>query len=361
MKVRIRQFLRQNHSWSIVGWNIARCLIKLGHDVHLMPTDLDKKNHLPDDLNSYIHQINNPDVAISYTAMHNFSEYLNGGKHKFGIWCYEFNNGLPQMMAKHHVFCDKLLPPSKFARDVLVNGKIPFDKIVVVPHGIHLEDYENKNKYPLKTNKKFKLLVNIAQPHLRKNIPGIFEAFGRAFTSKDDVCLVMKVIPKREGPTQPFDVDFYALYNEFKNKYKNHAEIELLTEFIPDLIPLYNACDALFTMSHGEAFYMPGLEMLAAGKINIAPKHGGQLDYLNKNNSLLIDGKVVRADRRMMYWEANPKAEMFQPNVDYAAELLQNAYKNNDKLLNDFLPSINETREQFTWMNATTQILRLIK
>ena len=116
----------------------------------------------------------------------------------------------------------------------------------------------------------------------------MFEAYGRAFNNKDDVCLTMKVVPKREGSPQPFDVDFYQILKDFKLKYPKHGEIEIITDFIEDIALLYNSCDAVFTMSHGEGFYLPGLETLGASKLNIAPKHGGQLDFLSDQNFYLL-------------------------------------------------------------------------
>lgn len=359
-QIRIQQYLYQNHSWSICGWNIARALISLGHDVVLIPTDIDKKSHLPDDLKLFVKkECKQPDLAVSYTAPTNFPNYLAGGNKKFGIWCYEFDYGFPSNMTKFHNYCDKVLAPSNFMKDVFMNGKIPEEKIKVIPHGIHLKDYENKEKFKLKTNKKFKILVNVAQCHLRKNIPGVFEAFGRAFTNKDDVCLIMKVVPKREGKEYTFDVDFYDIYKDFCKKYKEHAEIEIITEFLIDMVPLYNACDAVFTMSNAEGFYMPGLECLAANKINIAPEYGGQLDFLNKENSLLIEGKKVRADKKMMYWQSSPYAVMFQPNIDHSVELLKKCYKEYDELLQKFLPDMKKQTQKYTWDNVAKQILEL--
>jgi glycosyltransferase involved in cell wall biosynthesis len=362
MRVKIEQFLYQNHSWSIVGWNIARSLIEKGHDVNLIPTDTDKKCYLPNDLKPYIKNKNGSyDMQISYTALHNFSTYLSSGnKRRFGIWCYEFKHGLPSNMIKHHNFCDKILAPSEFAKEVFVDGKIPEEKIEVIPHGINLKDYENKEKFKLKTDKKFKILVNVAQCHLRKNIPAVFEAYGKAFNNKDDVCLLMKVIPKREGKENAFDVNFYEIYKEFCKKYKEHAEVEIITDFIENLVSLYNTCNIVFTMSYGEGFYLPGLEAIAANKINIAPNYGGQKDFLYNNiNSLLIDGKIVRAEKKMLYWEFSPYASMFQPNIDNAAELLYKCYKEYDNLLKLFTPSIKYIQNKYTWKNTVDQIINL--
>ena len=186
-------------------------------------------SHFPDDLKPYlkaytklsdlhgpaleqmlhhIDQILSPkyDMQLSYTALHNFSRYFKrGNANRFGIWNYE-TTVIPKTFAKQHLHVDKVLPSSQFSKRVFANGGIPEDKMVVVPHGIHLDRFQNLGKYPLKTQKKRKILANIAQPHFRKNIPALLKAYGEAFTKKDDVCLVLKVAAK--DPASKFEVDF---------------------------------------------------------------------------------------------------------------------------------------------------------
>ena len=98
MKILIRQFLGQQHSWSVTGWGIASSL-KKKHDVHLFSTDGIKNtpNYLKNNIIGYTElnsqkvygklPDNNYDCQISYTAMKNFQPYLShGSKNRFGIW-----------------------------------------------------------------------------------------------------------------------------------------------------------------------------------------------------------------------------------------------------------------------------------
>lgn len=367
MKIKIQQFLCANHSWSVVGWNLARSFIKMGHDVCLYPTDClpNKTNHLPIDLQPYVKSMayDDFDMQVSYTAPINWGKYLNNGKNKFAIWAYEFNgpNVLPAGFAKHHIFTDKVLAPSEYVKDIFVNSHIPADKIEVVPHGIDLDDYKNTKTFPLKTKKNIKIGLPLGQLHRRKNIEGLLHSYFKAFNKDDDVCLVLKIQQQKQQKEMlhSFDVNFNKIYNDIKNEYKNRAEVEVVTEFIPDMIEFYNACDIIFTMSHCEGFYMPGLEALAANKIVIAPRHGGQLDFLNDDNSLLVEGKIVRSPKTYAYWSSSPYAEMFKPNIDDAVKKLRHAVDNYEELHKKLLPNMAKTAEQFTWDKAAEQIVEL--
>lgn len=374
MKVLIRQFLGKNHSWSVCGWGWAEALINLGHDVHLFSTDGIK--HLPEKLKTnlvgyveendhkVIGRVPNPiyDMQISYTSMKNFFGYLgNGNKNRFGWWVYEWNgkNVLPEGFAKSYLACDVLFSPSNFGKDIYVNSGIPADKVQVVPHGINIENYKKTSTINLKTNKKFKIFANIAQLHLRKNIPGLLEAYGKAFTKKDDVVLVLKC--KEKPRTYPFEISFSECMANFKKKFPNHAEIRVFSEFVDDMSDLYRSVDVVYTMSFCEGYYVPGLEGLAAGKLNIAPRYGGQLDFLNDDNSYLVDGEIVRADPKSMYWESKPNAVWFQPSTDDAATKLQLAYKNHI-LVNEKLELQKHIiHNTYSWENVVNQMMKFIK
>lgn len=367
MKILIRQFLGQQHSWSVTGWGIANSL-KKSNIVHLFPTDGIK--NLPLSLKSNVvgyTELNSlningklPDAEydcqISYTAMKNFPLYLkNGKKNRFGIWCYEWNgkNVLPEGFASNYKYCDAILAPSNFAKDIFINSGVPENHIKVISHGI--SDFKSKKQIKLPTNKKVKIFANIAQNHIRKNIPGLLEAYGKAFTDKDDVCLIFK--GKGKKITHSFDVSLDDFLNDYKKKYS--AEIKQLNVFVDNIEELYNSVDIVFTMSHCEGFYYPGLEALAAGKLNVAPNYGGQLDYLNENNSLLISGKIERANPSSMYWTPKNNAEWFVPSIDDAIDKLRYAY-NNYELKNKILQENSQNIiKEYSWDNITNKIIGL--
>ena len=297
------------------------------------------------------------DMQLSYTAFRNFKDYFSkGNSNRFGIWNYE-TTILPQSFAKAFVHVDKILPSSNFSKKIFVDNGIPEEKQVVIPHGIHLDRFDSIEPYQLKTKKKYKILANIAQPHLRKNIPGLLASFGKAFTNKDDVCLVLKI--SKKSPQPVFDVNFAEIYKDFCHKYKNHAEIEIIDTFIIDIESIYKSVDIVFTMTHAECFWMPGLEGFAANKIVISPNYGGQLDFMNKDNSFLIEGKEMRAPNSMQYWEPSPYAKVFNPNIDHAAEVLREAVNKYDYYHSKFSPLMKETVGNYTWSKVVDKIVNL--
>lgn len=361
MKISFHGFLGKNHSWSLVQQNIARSMIKKGHVVHLCSTN--GYDHFPADLLPNVKPLeNNYDMQMSYTAMHNFKAQLShGDRNRFAIWNYE-TTILPYGMAKCYKDCDLMLPSSHFSKDIFLANGIPDASLVVVPHGADLDSFERAEPYKLRTKKKVKILANIAQPHIRKNIYGLLESFGRAFSKSDDVCLVVKISKqKKDDRKGAFDVNFDDILTKFKRRHEKHADIEIIDHFIPEIASLYKSCDATFSTTFAECFWLPGIESMAAGNITIAPRSGGQLDFMNDENSLLIPGSIQPAPKAMQYWTSSPHAGMFEPDMGETVKLLQKTYTECDDLKEKFRPGMKKAIEKFNWDKVADQIIGLCK
>ncbi len=372
MKILWKGFCGKNHSWSICAQNICRVLKTFGHDVHLFSTN--GIEFFPEDLNDnligYVNENeknifgrnpdNDYDMQLSYTAMHNWGAFLSHGlKNRFAIWNYDGTH-IPKGWAKYYKNCDLVLPSSKFSYNTFVRAGVPQDRLITIPHGVSNEFLEDSESvYPVSTDRKYKFFVNIAQAHTRKNISGLLEAWCKAFSNKDDVVLIAKVSTKK--PKSPFEVSWYEKLMEAKKKYKNHAPIMVVNDFIENISDLYRACDIGLSLSHVECFNLPALEMMALGKITIASNYGGNVDFMNSENSLLVNGKVVRAPMNYQYWEPSVYGEMFQPDVNHAVEQMRLAVSKYDELLEKFNPGLKTIKETYTWENTVNQILGLVR
>ncbi len=362
MKVKIQQFLfGKNHSWAVVGQNIGRAFLKKGYHVDFISTDGIDKKFVPRDLEPHIKLAPDGkyDLQVSYTMPHNFPLFLqNGTKNRFGIWCYEFTPHIPPELIKFHSDANLLLAPSDFARDMFVGAKYPKDKVCTIPHGVNISDFESQNVYPLKTKKSFKFLMVIGQPHKRKRIGDAIEAFYKAFTREDDVCLVAKISKPASNKLIPFEENVGKIIDDLNKKYKNHPEMELITSYVPSILDLHRACQVVYTLTYSECFYIPGLDGLFANNLVIAPRYGGQLDFCNDSNSLLIDGKMVRAPLEMQYHTPTIQNSVFAADMDDAVKTLQRAYKEREELMNT-LTYQNKSKQElqkFTWDNIATEI-----
>jgi len=149
------------------------------------------------------------------------------------------------------------------------------------------------------------------------------------------------------------------LFKELYKKYgKNIPEIELLNGHVENVASIYNACDCHVTTTGSEGFGMPLLESMACGLLNIAPGYSGQLDFMNEDNSLLIDYKMRYARNVEQYWTFNPKSKICEPDRKHAAELMRKAYEEHDELMKKFGPNMEKTVDLFSWTRAAEMIVQ---
>lgn len=375
MRILLQQLLSSNHSWAICGQNIARSLINKQHQVDLYSTNGIK--FFPDDLipnlighydpttHQSVGQIsyNDYDCQISYTAPKNFPLYLShGSKNRFGIWTFEYqglknSNALPEGFAKHYRDCDLILAPSQFSKQIFLDSGVPESHLKVIPHGIDFNQVDTAIPYPLKTRKSTKIAIVIGQVHRRKNLPDMLEMYGRAFTNKDDVCLVIKV--QDVPPTQPFELSFQHVFAQFKTKFPRHAEIEIVREFVPNIFSIYKACDIVFYATNCEGFGLISLEAMACGKINVTSRYGGVLDFCNDDNSLLLDGKLFNVPPNYLYWAHKTNTQAFAPNIDDGISKLRYAVTNKEALLQQAQSHVQYFKDHYSWDQVTKQILEL--
>ena len=97
---------------------------------------------------------------------------------------------------------------------------------------------------------------------------------------------------------------------------------------------LYNhpKVKAHITFTHGEGFGRPLLEASLSEKIVIATNWSGHLDFLNKNNSVLLPGIMTDVHKSALPKEMLVEgAQWFTVNYQYASKVMMDVFKNNRK------------------------------
>lgn len=391
MKIRWHSMLSTNHSWSFVAQALAR-VMKRNHSVSLKSTN--GLEFFPGDLKhlllpgyhchpsmpelAFIGQDGNEvildcqklpedipdknrpyDLELAYTILYQIPRrFYPESLCKMVIWNFESSIMPPGWQMYHHGI-DYILPSSQYSYDIFLKNGIPAEKMVIVPHGVDKEIFNpNIPPFKLHTQKKVKFLHN-AIPHHRKLHERVLEAYLDAFTGDDDVCLVMKTKFLQPAHDKPFEVDVRAILESKLKGRSNPPEIEVVTSFIPDIGSLYTACDAVVSMSACEGYYLPAEESLACGCINICPRHGGQLDFLNDENSLLIDTGEMKAPLSMQYWTDSPNAVVGDPSTKHCSELMRRVYENPEKEKMRISKAAKEAVDKFSWEAAADQIINL--
>jgi glycosyltransferase involved in cell wall biosynthesis len=181
---------------------------------------------------------------------------------------------------------------SWIAEQAKVAGVMP-DRIRIVPHGIDPTVFRPTGSVlSLATEKKFRFLF-VGGVSLRKGTDILLEAYRRAFTAADDVCLVLK---DHSG-------DLFYRENDARRRIEElradptSPEIVHMDEFLPecDLAALYRSCDVAVFPYRAEGFCVPILEAMACGVPAIVPEFGACLDFCNAETSYFVKARRIHA------------------------------------------------------------------
>jgi len=191
----------------------------------------------------------------------------------------------------------------------------------------------------------FKFLT-IGRIDVRKNLECLIKNFTEEFGDERNVALIVKTY----SPDTCLPLWFNSL-NPSKNIY-------LLDEKLPNMSYLYRSVDAYITTDLGEAWSGPCTEAMLSGIPTIAPRHSGHLDYMNDDNSWLID---VSGWRKIGYREDN-KYRNLLPDYGEVKYPIDNSVKEKMReVYNEFKSIPKKERTEHEKIKNALKVFDLVK
>ena len=151
----------------------------------------------------------------------------------------------------------------------------------------------------------------------RKNPLGLIGAFRRAFGSQDDALLVIKTSFGARHPSE-----LAKLYEASQG-----LRVKIIDEVYSqdEMLGLMKVADAYVSLHRSEGLGLTMAETMLLGKPVIATRYSGNLDFMDDQNSLLVDYKPIVLDRDHPPYEAG--LHWAEPSLDHAAQLMRRLYE----------------------------------
>ena len=112
-----------------------------------------------------------------------------------------------------------------------------------------------------------------------RKVPGrTIQAFTQEFSEEEDARLVMRT-------SYPHGVEL----SEIKNTINKDSRITIIEEKIPDIDSFYRGIDVYISATAGEGWGQTLTEAMVSGVPTIASRHSGNLDFMNDENSFLVE------------------------------------------------------------------------
>lgn len=356
MDLYYRGILDKDHSWGVVATELCLALerrgfnLKMSDPIHKANWD---PNRLDPRLESKMSENTESDLVLSYCVPPNLKGLPQGNIAQ--IYNYEYSV-IPQGWSTLINNSVKLfLPSSVFARDVFVKNGVNPVITEVLHHGIDLQKY-NPQIAPLNFNSNKFTFLCVSSPHYRKGLDLLLRAFGEEFATIEEVELIIKTqIPKKLAA---HEIDIRKLLDEARKKVAL-PRVRIITDYMPNLAPLYRAAHAYVSTTHSECFGLTELEAVCCGLPVIAPNYGGYLDFLNQDNSFLVNWKPMYATREMQYWHYNPRSVCADPDIQHLRQQMR-AVHNDYKLAQQKAKrAYEQTASKFTWDRIADRFIQL--
>ncbi len=238
--------------------------------------------------------------------------------YRVAYWYWEFNS-IPDAWLTHAREVDEVWAATEFVAKGL-RDKLPVPVRTLFP-GVKLAPYERRPKRYFGLDEApftFLFTFHMMSVMERKNPLGLIRAFRQAFQGEEEVRLVLKTSFGDRHPDQ-----FKALSEAAAG-----ARITLIDQvYSPDeVLSLMDACDAYVSLHRSEGLGLTMAEAMLMGKPVIATNFSGNVDFMNADNSLLVDYELVKVGRPIPPYDAD--LDWAEPSIDHAASLMRRVFEN---------------------------------
>ncbi len=193
-------------------------------------------------------------------------------------WVSDFNQHLSAMTCL-----------STHVEKVMIDNGV---RVPMVTSGCGVDHWERVEANPaFRVEAKGFCFLHVSSCFPRKGADVLLEAYGKTFSSTDDVTLIIKTFPNPHN-------EIHSLLADCRSRKSDYPHVVVLEGDLSesDLKALYQQCNVLVAPSRAEGFGLPMAEAMLSGIPVVTTNWGGQLDFCNEETAWLVDYTFTRAD-----------------------------------------------------------------
>lgn len=178
----------------------------------------------------------------------------------------------------------------------------------------------------------------------RKNPYGIIEAYLRAFRSRNNVALILKVMPWGKWDAQFVE----SVIAKIRRQVDSGARIDVIPGVWTDaqISALEERGNCYVSLHSGEGWGYPLFRAAYNGKPVIATGYSGPLEYLKADEHYLVNWQATPVEQAYVFYESN--MSWAKPDLQHASELMRFAYENRALALSRAQHAAVRLRAQFS-------------
>ncbi|MGQ9512505.1 glycosyltransferase, partial [Thermodesulfitimonas sp.] len=259
---------------------------------------------------------------------------------------------------------DEIWVPSKFNVETFSSSGVKREKLRVVPEGIDPEVYNPQAKpLDIRGGKGFVFLSSFDLQD-RKGWDILLTAYLTEFRPEEDVALLLKVY--KLAQSRPGTIEkriFSFIRHRLGLSLDKIPEIVLLKGHIEaDRMPgLYTACDAFVLPSRGEGWGRPYLEAMACGLPTIGTKWSGNLEFMNEENSFLIEIEGLEDIPEDVDIPVFRGHRWAKPSIEHLRELMRYVFEHREEARQRGRKAREDVVAKWTWERAAAVAMQELR
>ncbi len=276
-------------------------------------------------------------------------------------------SGIPGYWVKSCNCVDLLFVPTSFNYETFQESGVQQDKLRIVPLGVDHQIYTPEGKkYPLRRSEALFTFLSVGEWVERKGFDLLIQAFVEEFSRADDVCLVLKC----HSSGSDYDPTGDKILKEIKKitagiKNTDVPPIRLIPYTLPssEMPSLYRTAHCFVSPTRGEGWNMPVYEAIACGVPVITTKLSAHLDYLNQENSYLLE--IEELEKIPSFNNPNDKIyhgfSWAKPSKEHLKYLMREVYeKHESEAKGKAKKALNMVRNCLGWNLCAQRIIEYI-
>lgn len=254
---------------------------------------------------------------------------------------------------------DEIWVPTQFNLETFSNSGVERSKIKVIPFGIDHIYFNPLRVEPLPVEGKHGFtFLSTFQWTRRKGWDVLLKAYLRAFTLKDDVCLVIRSYYGKDESVEPRIAKYIEDLGYNPGEIPDIIVLDrvLSTEEMP---ALYASADAYVLPTRGEGWGIPYMEAMVMGLPTIGTRWSGNLEFMTDENSFLLDiDGLVDVDQEQIrdnpFYAGHKWAE---PSEDHLVKLMRDVFEKREEARERGQKAREDVLKNWTIFHATMRMI----
>lgn len=234
--------------------------------------------------------------------------------------------------------------------------------IKVVPPGLDVKRYKDLDKLQpisLDIPEDAFCFYSVFQWTERKNPSGLLRAYWSAFDEVDDVYLVLKTYGSNTSPQQQKKLKEQIARLKASLRLKRPPKIIFVGGFLSkdEMTGIHKRGDCFVLPHRAEGWGLPHIEAMAMGNPVITTGFSGNMDFMNKDNSYLLDYQMTPVCNMPWIPHYEGTMEWAEPDLGQMKKFMRHVYENRKEGQKVGKKGRNYVLKNFSWETSAKKLV----